>query len=137
MEAPTEIGASIREKGRSGKYWLLLSQSLSLLVDGFNRLDRLGFLIGDLTGRELGFELLDDFGVHLLADLHLEGEHQQAEHDQNERHIEGADFEGVDVRRGHIGCSGVAGHTCRNGDEADDAVGQGATDTLFKKVFSK
>lgn len=82
MEAPTEIGASIREKGRSGKYWLLLSQSLSLLVDGFNRLDRLGFLIGDLTGRELGFELLDDFGVHLLADLHLEGEHQQAEHNQ-------------------------------------------------------
>lgn len=76
MEAPTEIGASIREKGRSGKYWLLLSQSLSLLVDGFNRLDRLGFLIGDLTGRELGFELLDDFGVHLLVDLHLEGEHQ-------------------------------------------------------------
>ena len=75
--------------------------------------------------------------MHLLVDLHLEHEHQQAEHDQVERHIEDADFEGVDVRRGHIGCSGVAGHTCRNGDEADDAVGQGATDTLFKKVFSK
>lgn len=115
----------------------LFSQSLSLFVDGFNRLDRLGFLVGDLTGRELGFELLDDFGVHLLVDLHLEGEHQQAEHNQNERRIEGADFEGVDVRRGHIGCSGVAGHTCRDGDEAGDAVRQGATDTLFKKVFSK
>ena len=37
------------------------------------------------TGRELGFELLDDFGVHLLVDLHLEHEHQQAEHDQVER----------------------------------------------------
>ena len=24
MEAPTEIGASIREKGRSGKYWLFI-----------------------------------------------------------------------------------------------------------------
>ena len=75
--------------------------------------------------------------MHLLADLHLEQEHNTAQDDDSQRHIEGADFEGVDVRRGHIGCSGVAGHTCRNGDEADDAVRQGATDTLFKKVFSK
>ena len=81
--------------------------------------------------------MLDDFRVHILADLHLECEHQQAEHDQVERHIEGADFEGVDVRGGHVGGGRVTGHTCRNGDEADDAVRQGATDTLFKKVFSK
>ena len=136
MEAPIEIGASIREKGRMSSIGYLFGQ-LGLLVDGLNRLDRLGFLVGDLTGRELGFELLDDFGVYLLVDLHLEHEHQQAEHDQVERHIEGADFEGVDVRGGHVGGGRVTGHTCRNGDEADDAVRQGATDTLFKKVFSK
>ena len=75
MEAPTEIGDSIREKGRMSSIGYLFGQ-LGLLVDGFNRLDRLGFLVGDLTGRELGFELLDDFGVHLLVDLHLESEHQ-------------------------------------------------------------
>ena len=75
--------------------------------------------------------------MHLLVDLHLEHEHQQAEHDQVERHIEDADFEGVDVRGGHVGCGRVTGHARGNGDEADDAVGQGATDTLFKKVFSR
>ena len=36
----------------------------------------------------------------------------------------------MDVRRGHIGCSGAAGHTCRDGDEASDAVRQGATDLV-------
>ena len=68
MEAPIEIGASIREKGRMSSIGYLFGQ-LGLLVDGLNRLDRLGFLVGDLTGRELGFELLDDFGVHLLLTL--------------------------------------------------------------------
>lgn len=49
----------------------------------------------------------DDFGVHLLVvDYNLEGEHQQAYNNcRIERHIEGA--EGVDARRGHIGCAAV------------------------------
>ena len=95
MEAPIEIGASIREKGRMSSIGYLFGQGFGLLIDGFDGLGGLSFVIDDFAGGKLGFELFDNLSMHLLVDLHLEGEHQQAEHDQNERHIEGADFRRV------------------------------------------
>ena len=94
------VGAFLVKKGRSGKYWYLFGQGFGLLIDGFDGLGGLSFVIDDFAGGKLGFELFDNLSMHLLVDLDLEHEHQQAEHDQNKRHIEGADFEGVDVGGG-------------------------------------
>lgn len=93
-------------------------------------------LVGFLGG-ESSFELFDDVGVHVLVDLDGQEEDDEAGDDAGERQVVGAGLERADVRGGHVGGGRVTGHTCRNGDEADDAVRQGATDTLFKKVFSK
>ena len=48
--------------------------------------------------------------MHLLADLHLEQEHNTAQDDDSQRHIECPDLEGVDVRGGHVGGGGGADH---------------------------
>ena len=83
MEAPIEIGASIREKGRMSSIGYLFGQGFGLLIDGFDGLGGLSFVIDDFAGGKLGFELFDNLSMHLLVDLDLEHEHQQAEHDQN------------------------------------------------------
>ena len=75
--------------------------------------------------------------MHLLADLHLEHEHQQAQHDQHQRHIERAGLKGVDVRGGHIGRGRVAGHAGGDSDEADDAVGHGAADLVEHRAHGQ
>ena len=68
--------------------------------------------------------------MHLLADLHLEQEHNTAQDDDSQRHIEGADLESVDVRGSHVGGGGVTNHAGGDGDSTDDTVGAGACDLI-------
>lgn len=86
---------------------------------------------------KLLFQLLDDVGVHLLGDLHLEQEHNAAQDDDSQRHIECPDLEGVDVRGGHVGGGGGADHASGDGDGTDDAVGAGACDLVEHRTHGQ